>query len=103
MIRRTQILHVARLAKIALSPEEERRLAAQVAEVLRYVERLGELDAELDAETTDDFTHVAPARPPPRPDEPRPSLPRDEVLSLAPRTDGETMHVPPVFEGGGEA
>jgi len=99
MIRRQQILHVARLARLALSPGEETRLAAQVEEILEYVDRLREIDGEV----IGDLTDGAPVESPARADETRPGLPREEVLALAPRSDGETMHVPAVLEGGGEA
>ena len=35
---------VVKLARIELTPEEERRLAPQLGEVLQYIEKLNELD-----------------------------------------------------------
>ena len=43
-IDRAQVRHVARLARLALSPEEEERFAAQLAHVLEYIERLQAVD-----------------------------------------------------------
>jgi len=98
MVTREQVLHVARLAKLTLGPEEEERFSAQLGRILEYVELLQEIDAE-----TDELTHVSPVATELRPDDPAPSLPREEILALAPEADGETMHVPPVIEGGGGA
>lgn len=99
MVNPEQVRHVARLAKLRLSPEEEERLIGQLGGILEYVEQLGEDDGA-DAEAA---THVAPMPAPLRPDEPRPGLPREEVLALAPSADGETIRVPAVLEGSGEA
>jgi aspartyl-tRNA(Asn)/glutamyl-tRNA(Gln) amidotransferase subunit C len=98
MVSREEILHLARLAKLELSPAEEERLAAQLGRILDYVAQLREVD-----EKADELTHVAIAEAPPRGDEPRPGLPRDEVLALAPKTDGETIQVPAVIDEGGGA
>jgi len=43
-IDRAQVRHVARLARLALSEEEEERFAAQLGQVLEYVERLQAVD-----------------------------------------------------------
>ena len=40
MVTREQVLHVARLAKLALSPEEEERFCERVARIFEYVELL---------------------------------------------------------------
>ena len=96
MVTREQVAHVARLAKLTLSPSEIDRFAAQLGKILDYVEKLRELDGT----ETDELTHVAVVDTPPRDDVPQPSLPREEVLALAPRADRETILVPPVLEGG---
>jgi len=41
-IDRAQVRHVARLARLALSEEEEERFAAQLGHVLEYVDHLHE-------------------------------------------------------------
>lgn len=98
MVDREQVRHVAKLAKLRLSPEEAERLIGQLGKILDYVEQLGE-----ERPDAVEMTHVAPVPSRTRPDEPRPGLPRDEVLALAPASDGETIRVPAVLEGGGEA
>jgi aspartyl-tRNA(Asn)/glutamyl-tRNA(Gln) amidotransferase subunit C len=96
MVTREQVLHVARLAKLALRPDEEERFTAQLARILDWVGELREIEGE-----GAELTHVLPAEKALRPDEPRPGLPRAEVLALAPAADGETMQVPAVLEGRG--
>jgi aspartyl-tRNA(Asn)/glutamyl-tRNA(Gln) amidotransferase subunit C len=99
MVTREQIRHVSRLAKLSLSAEEEERLSRQLAEILEYVARLREIDdtaLEAALEAAPGQEAEAPSL---RPDEPTPSLPREAVLALAPRTDGETFRVPAVLEG----
>jgi aspartyl-tRNA(Asn)/glutamyl-tRNA(Gln) amidotransferase subunit C len=38
------VRHVAKLARLALSPEEEALLGRQLADILRYVDQLAEVD-----------------------------------------------------------
>lgn len=99
MVTREEVLHVARLAKLALAPHEIEKFARQLGTILEYVDTLRELDGVAGGE----LTHVAIVPTPLRPDTPTPSLPRAEILALAPRADDETMLVPPVLEGGGSA
>jgi aspartyl-tRNA(Asn)/glutamyl-tRNA(Gln) amidotransferase subunit C len=98
MITREQVLHVARLAKLELTPEEEERFSAQLGQILAYVDQLREIEDE-----GDELAHVIPVEKDLRSDEPRKCLPRPEVLALAPAADDETMRVPAVLEGGGAA
>lgn len=99
MVTREEVLHVAKLAKLELAPKDVDRFVNQLGTILDYVDQLRELDQE----SAEEMTHVAVVDAPLRPDVPSPSLPRAEVLALAPQTDGETMLVPPVLEGGGSA
>ncbi len=68
-IERDQVLHVARLARLALAPEELDRLATQMASILAHFEELAELEPEagsgpnergLAARTRDDEPHSDP-------------------------------------------
>ena len=95
-IDRAQVRHVARLARLALSPEEEDRFAAQLAHVLEYIERLQGVDVSGVEPLS--FAGDANAGLPLRADEPAPCLPRDLVLSQAPEHDGEAFLVPRIIE-----
>ena len=100
MISREEVRRVARLAKLTLSAAEEERLAPQLAQILDYVELLRSLDDET---LPDDATGLPSCDPFSRADEPRPGLPRADVLALAPAADEETFLVPPVLEAGSGA
>jgi aspartyl-tRNA(Asn)/glutamyl-tRNA(Gln) amidotransferase subunit C len=93
-IDRAMVAHVARLARLSLSAEEEERLAAQLAHVLEYIERL----MAVDVSTVEPLSFAGEAGLPLREDEPRPSLPRERVLAAAPEHDGQAFVVPRILE-----
>ena len=82
----------------AVGDDSQLLLEAATGPSLEYVDQLREIDDE-----TEELTHVIPQALNLRPDEVRESLPRAEVLALAPSADDETMKVPAVIEGGGGA
>lgn len=90
MIDREQVLHVAKLARLRLSDEEVERMAGELSSILGHIERIEELDLDGVAATT----HVVDVGSALRPDEPRPSLPRDVVLAAAPATQDGGFLVP---------
>ena len=90
-ITKDEVLHVARLARLALSDEEVERLTEQLDAILEAVGKVSELDLT-DVEPTShplDLVNVA------RADEPEPSLPLDEVFANAPEREGDLFRVPP--------
>ncbi|HEY2028034.1 MAG TPA: Asp-tRNA(Asn)/Glu-tRNA(Gln) amidotransferase subunit GatC [Myxococcales bacterium] len=95
-IDRAQVRHVARLARLALSAEEEERFAAQLQHVLGYIERLQQVDVSgvLPLSFAGDVSKGLPLRA----DEPGPCLPREKVLAQAPQADEETFLVPRIIE-----
>jgi aspartyl-tRNA(Asn)/glutamyl-tRNA(Gln) amidotransferase subunit C len=96
VIDRDQVLHVARLARLALSEEEVETMSRELSGILDHVDRIGELDLD-DVEPTD---HVVDLENVLRPDEPRPSWPRDKILEQAPDGDQGAFRVPsPQAEG----
>ncbi len=90
MIDREQVLHVARLARLRLSDDEVERMSSELSGILEHVERISELDLD-DVEPT---SHVIELENVLRPDEPRPSWPREKVLEPAPDPAGESFRVP---------
>jgi aspartyl-tRNA(Asn)/glutamyl-tRNA(Gln) amidotransferase subunit C len=90
-ITREQVLHVAKLARLALTEEELERLGGQLGTILEAVSKVSELD----------LSHVPPTAHPLdlvnvlAEDEPRPSLPRDAALANAPQTEEGAFRVPP--------
>jgi aspartyl-tRNA(Asn)/glutamyl-tRNA(Gln) amidotransferase subunit C len=90
VIERDQVLHVARLARLRLTDEEVERMTGELSSILDHIEKIGELDLDEVAPTA----HVIELENVLRPDEPRPSLPRESALAEAPDTDGEGFRVP---------
>ncbi len=90
MIDREEVLHVARLARLALSEEELESIARELSAVLDHVARISELSLEDVAPTS----HVVELTGALRRDEPRPCLPREVVLEQAPAVDGDGFLVP---------
>jgi aspartyl-tRNA(Asn)/glutamyl-tRNA(Gln) amidotransferase subunit C len=90
MINRDQVLHVARLARLELTEPELERMAEELSGILDHVERMNELDLD----DTDPTSHVVELENVLRPDEPRPSWPRERVLEPAPDPDQGAFRVP---------
>jgi aspartyl-tRNA(Asn)/glutamyl-tRNA(Gln) amidotransferase subunit C len=88
--------HVARLARLALSPEEKERFGRQLGLILDHAEKVGEVAAE-DVEPT---SHPVPRSNVFRPDQPLPSLSHEEALAGAPETEGGRFKVPRIVEQG---
>lgn len=94
-ITRSDVTHVARLARLDLSDDEIARLAEQLADVLDHA-------SDIDALELDD---VAPTSHPLetanvlRADELRESLDRSEVLAAAPSVESGRFRVPPILGG----
>ena len=86
--------HIAGLARLTLTPEEESAYALQLAGILQYVAQLESVDVSSVPEHTledggCDFT---------RPDLARPSQPVEAALLNAPRRTGNQFQVPKVVE-----
>ena len=90
MIGRDQVLHVARLARLRLSEDELERFAGELSSILDHIEKISELDLD-GVPPTSHVVEVASAL---RPDEPRPSLPRDVALANAPAVAADGFSVP---------
>ena len=95
MIDRDQVLHVARLARLRKDDAELERMAGELSVIIEHVERINELDLD-EVEPT---SHVVGLENVLRPDEPRPSLPRERALEQAPDTDGSGFRVPSPGQG----
>jgi aspartyl-tRNA(Asn)/glutamyl-tRNA(Gln) amidotransferase subunit C len=90
MIDRDQVLHVARLARLRLDEEETARMAGELSTILDHIEKIEELDLD-DVEPT---SHVVEVENVVRPDEPRPSWPRERILEGAPDVAQGGFRVP---------
>jgi aspartyl-tRNA(Asn)/glutamyl-tRNA(Gln) amidotransferase subunit C len=90
VIDREQVLHVARLARLKLSEKEVERMSGELSGILDHVERI----AELDLEGVKPTSHVIELENVLRPDDPRPSWPREDVLEPAPDPAHGAFRVP---------
>ena len=88
-----EVAHVARLARLDLTDEEVALFAEQLAAVLDHAADVGSLDIA-DVPPT---AHPLPLANMFRPDEPRPSLDRDEVLAQAPASEDGRFRVPRIL------
>jgi aspartyl-tRNA(Asn)/glutamyl-tRNA(Gln) amidotransferase subunit C len=92
--RDLDVRHIARLARIALREEEVSTFQGQLDRVLEHIEHLKKLDVS----AVEPTAHTYPIFNVTRDDLPRTSLPRESVLSLAPRATNNLVVVPKVVE-----
>jgi aspartyl-tRNA(Asn)/glutamyl-tRNA(Gln) amidotransferase subunit C len=88
------IKHVAHLARLSLSPQEEQKMAAQLAQVLGYIDKLKEVDVT----GVEPTAHAFPLVNVTRPDEIRPSISHEEALRNAPAHANGLFMVPKIVE-----
>ena len=87
---------MAKLARLRLSDAEVEKMAGELSGILEHVDRIGELELDDVAPTS----HVVELENVLRPDEPRPSWPREAVLEQAPDPAEGAFRVPsPRAEG----
>jgi aspartyl-tRNA(Asn)/glutamyl-tRNA(Gln) amidotransferase subunit C len=93
-LTREEVLHIARLARIALTEEEITRLSGQLSDLLEHFQVLQEVNTD----------NVPPTAQPVelrsviREDVVKPSMTQDDVLLNAPRREGDYFRVKAVLE-----
>jgi aspartyl-tRNA(Asn)/glutamyl-tRNA(Gln) amidotransferase subunit C len=93
-IDRAAVDHVARLARLHLSPQERDNMRAQLADILKHVERIQALDLD----GIEPTSHALSVRNVTRPDEVRPSLPQEVAIAGAPASEEGRFRVPRIIE-----
>ena len=88
------IEHVARLARLALTPDEKARFSAQLGDVLDYMAQLNEVDVA----GIEPTAHAFPVTNVWADDVAQPGLPVEEALRNAPARQGAMIAVPKVVE-----
>jgi aspartyl-tRNA(Asn)/glutamyl-tRNA(Gln) amidotransferase subunit C len=88
------IQYVAHLARIALTPDEEKKLATQLGGILGYIEKLKELNVT----NVEPTAHAVPMVNVTRADEIRESLSHEDALRNAPRQATGLFIVPKIVE-----
>lgn len=94
-LTRSQVEHVARLARLGLSEAETEAFTVQLSRILEHVESLNRLDTGDVAPTY----HAVALQNVLREDKPHQSLDRDKVLSQAPDAEAGCFKVPKITEG----
>ena len=91
-ISREEVLHVAKLARLALTDEEVEKFREQLSAILEAVGKVSELDLAGVPPTSHplDLVNVLVD------DEPAPCLSREDALANAPDPEGGFFGVPPV-------
>ncbi len=92
-ISRDEVAHLAHLARLAVTEKELDVFAGQLDVILGAVARV----AEVTAGDIPPTSHAVPMTNVYRPDEVRPSLPRDAVLAGAPAVEDDKFRVPQIL------
>lgn len=94
-IKISDVEHVALLSRLELTERDKEEFTGQLSAILDYVAVLDKADTEGVQPTA----HVLPLKNIMRPDEVRPSLPRDLALANAPEQEEGYFKVPKILEG----
>lgn len=86
--------YVALLARLSLSEEEQKKLAAQLQHILEYVDKLKELDVS----NIEPTAHAVPITNVLRKDVVKPSIPTELALKNAPQKANNLFIVPKIVE-----
>ena len=95
MITKEEIKKIASLAKINISDDELDNYSDQISKILEYMSTLNNVDTSKVDEFSNQLFNSSQSL---REDEIEESLERDEVLKLAPDSDGVYFKVPKVIE-----
>jgi len=93
-LTRSDVEHVAQLARLALTDDEIERLTVELGAVLEHAADV----ASLDLADVPPTAHPLPLRNVLRDDDVRPSLDRDEVLAAAPAAEDGRFRVPRILD-----
>jgi len=88
------IEYVCELARLELTDQEKQHLTPQLKDIIKYVEKLNELDTE----NVEPTSHVLPLKNVLRHDKLAESLDQQEVLDMAPKAHDGTFRVARVIE-----
>jgi aspartyl-tRNA(Asn)/glutamyl-tRNA(Gln) amidotransferase subunit C len=94
---RQDVEKIALLSRLKLSDAELERLTAELGQVLDYVAILNEVSTE----DVEPMAHAVEVSNVFREDAMRESLPREQALANAPKTDGRCFLVPQIIESEG--
>lgn len=93
-LSRAEVEHLAKLARLGLSEEDKVKFEEQLSVILDHFDVLNQLDTQGVPPTA----HTLPLENVLSQDEPRPSLPPEEILANAPARDDDCFRVRAVLE-----
>ena len=96
-ISREEVIHVARLARLALTEEEIALYGEQLGRILGHAGRVTSLETEGVPPTAQPIALANVFRPD-VPNEPAPCLSREEALANAPAVEADHFRVPRILE-----
>ncbi len=88
------VQYVAHLARLRLTPEEERKMGQQLDRILDYIEKLNEVEVS----GVDPTAHAFPLVNVSRADEVNESLPHEDAMRNAPSVANGLFMVPKIVE-----
>ena len=94
MISRDDVVHVARLARLALTDAELETMREQLNAILSHIDALRGVDTA----GIEPTSHAVPQFNVVRDDDPRPCLSVEEMLANAPDRAGDFFRVPRIIE-----
>ncbi|MBM4176909.1 MAG: Asp-tRNA(Asn)/Glu-tRNA(Gln) amidotransferase subunit GatC [Ignavibacteria bacterium] len=92
-VTREEVKHIAKLAKLSLSEEEEVSFQKEMTSILNYMDKLNQINTE----NVEPLSHPIPVENVFRADKVEPSISRDEALKNAPDATQEFFKVPKVI------
>ena len=95
-ITQKDVIHVARLARLSLTDEEQQRYTGQMEAILSYIEHLNQLDTA----TVEPTSHAGAGTNVWREDTAKPSSPDtiERLLANAPEREDTFLKVPKIIE-----
>ncbi|TAK97160.1 MAG: Asp-tRNA(Asn)/Glu-tRNA(Gln) amidotransferase subunit GatC [Verrucomicrobia bacterium] len=88
------VKYVAHLARLQLTPEEEKKFGEQLGHILEHIEKLNQLDVS----SVEPTAHAVPLVNVTRRDEVTPSLPHEDAMRNAPAKRDGLFIVPKIVE-----
>ena len=95
MINKKEIKKIASLAKIEIPDSDIELYSKQLSQILEYMSALNEVDTSNDDDSSNDFLNNSDNI---REDNIEPSLNREDVMKLAPDSDGVYFKVPKIID-----
>ena len=92
-INKTEVEHVGRLARLAISEGEKESFSDQLSQILKFMDQLGSVETQGVPQTASVIDQTNGFRD----DIPQPCLSAETATNNAPQTDGEFFIVPKIL------